>query len=214
MSYIVTKIIELLRGPAIKQSNVSRKSWIGSGTQVVDCVIDEYSYMGNNVQCLNTKIGKFCSIANNCVIGGAEHPIKYVSTSPVFYGGFRKPLSYSIIKCGELKWNSYNQRTCIGNDVWIGNNVIILAGVSIATGAIIGAGSVVTKDVPPYEIWGGNPAHFIRKRFDDNTVSRLIETQWWGFSTEKLTKISMYMDNPEKFLDIVECDLAFENNDR
>lgn len=52
----------------------------------------------------------------------------------------------------------------IGNDVWIGSRVIILPGVHIGDGAVIGAGAVVTKDVPPYEVWGGNPARFLKSR--------------------------------------------------
>ena len=56
----------------------------------------------------------------------------------------------------------------IDDDVWIGARVIILPGVHIGTGAVIGAGAVVTKDVPPYEIWGGNPAHFLKSRLLDN----------------------------------------------
>ena len=54
----------------------------------------------------------------------------------------------------------------IGNDVWIGSRVIIMPGVHIGNGCIIGAGSVVTKSIPDYEIWAGNPAHFIRSRKD------------------------------------------------
>ena len=52
----------------------------------------------------------------------------------------------------------------IGDDVWIGARVIILPGVHVGTGAIIGAGSIVTKDIPDYEVWAGNPAHFIKSR--------------------------------------------------
>ncbi|MEW5792120.1 MAG: acyltransferase [Pseudomonadota bacterium] len=52
----------------------------------------------------------------------------------------------------------------IGNDVWIGHGVIVLKGVSIGDGAVIGAGSVLTKSVPPYEIWAGVPAKRLRKR--------------------------------------------------
>ena len=52
----------------------------------------------------------------------------------------------------------------IEDDVWIGGRVTILPGVHIATGSIIGAGSVVTKNVEPYTIVGGNPAHFLKKR--------------------------------------------------
>lgn len=52
----------------------------------------------------------------------------------------------------------------IEDDVWIGSRSLIMKGVTIGHGAIIAAGSVVTKDVPPYEIWGGNPAHFLKSR--------------------------------------------------
>lgn len=51
----------------------------------------------------------------------------------------------------------------IGNNVLIGAGSIILKGVSIGANSIIGAGSVVTKSVPSNEIWGGNPARFIKK---------------------------------------------------
>lgn len=52
----------------------------------------------------------------------------------------------------------------IGKDVWIGANAIVLKGVTIGDGAILGAGSVVTKNIPPYEIWAGVPAKFIKER--------------------------------------------------
>ncbi len=54
----------------------------------------------------------------------------------------------------------------IGNDVWIGARVTILPGVHIGNGCVIGAGAVVTKDVPDFEIWGGNPAHKLKSRLD------------------------------------------------
>lgn len=52
----------------------------------------------------------------------------------------------------------------IGDDVFIGVNTIICNSVTIGKGAIIGAGSVVTKDIPPYQVWAGNPARFIKDR--------------------------------------------------
>lgn len=52
----------------------------------------------------------------------------------------------------------------IENDVWIGSRVIILGGVKVGRGAVIGAGSVVTHDIPPYAVVGGNPAKIIKKR--------------------------------------------------
>lgn len=58
----------------------------------------------------------------------------------------------------------------IGKNAFIGAHTIICNSVSIGEHSIIGAGSVVTKDIPPYEIWGGNPAHFIRKRTSSDNV--------------------------------------------
>lgn len=51
----------------------------------------------------------------------------------------------------------------IGDNVFIGANSLILKGANIGNCSIIGAGSVVTRSVPPNEIWGGNPASFIKK---------------------------------------------------
>lgn len=69
---------------------------------------------------------------------------------------------------GKTIWNSGRGdsfKTHVGNDVWIGHGAIIIAGVTIGDGAIVAAGSVVTKDVAPCTIVGGNPAGFIKNRF-------------------------------------------------
>jgi len=52
----------------------------------------------------------------------------------------------------------------IGNDAFIGVNSILIGARTIGNGAIIGAGSIVTRDVPPYERWAGNPAKKIGER--------------------------------------------------
>ena len=78
----------------------------------------------------------------------------------------------------------------IGDDVWIGSRSLIMKGVHIGNGAIIAAGSVVTKDVPPYEIWGGNPAHFLKSRLEkalkqdktDNSVDSTSNSDCPSFS--------------------------------
>lgn len=63
------------------------------------------------------------------------------------------------------KWNHWKKgNITIGDHVFIGMNTIITKPVTIGNGAVIGAGSVVTKDIPNGEIWGGNPARFIKKR--------------------------------------------------
>ena len=74
----------------------------------------------------------------------------------------------------------------LGNDVWIGNDVTILPGVVIGNGAIIGAGSIVTKDVPAYAVYAGNPAKLIRYRFPEHIINGLQKIAWWNFGQEEL----------------------------
>ena len=76
----------------------------------------------------------------------------------------------------------------IKNDVWIGDNVIILAGVTVGNGACIGAGAVVTKDVPPYAIVGGNPARVIKYRFEPEVIKFLEDVKWWEWSDDRIKK--------------------------
>ena len=104
-----------------------------------------------------------------------------------------------VERCATNDFTKY-KKTVIGNDVWIGNNCIIKGGITIGDGAIIGMGSVVTHDVPPYEIWAGNPAHLIRKRFDDETIKQLIEIKWWDMSEEELQEIGDLFKNPEELI--------------
>ncbi len=61
-----------------------------------------------------------------------------------------------------------------------------MPGVTIGDGAIIAACSVVTRDVEPYTVVGGNPARFIKKRFDDELIGLLLRLRWWDFAPEKL----------------------------
>ena len=63
----------------------------------------------------------------------------------------------------NVQWNIL-KNVSIGNDVRIGDGSIILPWVTIGNGSIIAAWSVVTKNVGEFEIWGGNPARFIKYR--------------------------------------------------
>jgi chloramphenicol O-acetyltransferase type B len=76
--------------------------------------------------------------------------------------------------------------TVVGNDVWIGTEAIIMPGVTIGDGAVIGTRALVTRDVEPYAIVGGNPARTIRKRFDEADIARLLELRWWDWSDNEL----------------------------
>ncbi|MEF9896175.1 MAG: CatB-related O-acetyltransferase, partial [Clostridia bacterium] len=76
----------------------------------------------------------------------------------------------------------------IGNDVWIGRESVIMPGVKIGDGTIIAAYSVVTKDIEPYTIAGGNPVQCIKKRFDDEFIKLLLRLRWWDFEPNKLSE--------------------------
>jgi NDP-sugar pyrophosphorylase family protein len=88
--------------------------------------------------------------------------------------------------------SSDSPRTVIGNDVWIGRNCTILTGVTIGDDAIIGANAVVTKDVENYTIVGGVHARFIRRRFDEKTISELLKLQWWDYDLKPLRSLLSY----------------------
>lgn len=66
----------------------------------------------------------------------------------------------------------YNKDVIVEEDVWLGINVTLLAGVTVGRGSIVAAGAVVSKDVPPYCIAGGVPAHFIKFKW---TVEQILE---------------------------------------
>ncbi len=129
------------------------------------------------------------------MIGGGKHPLDFVSTSPVFYSQRN-----ALKKCfNKIDFKEYDN-TVIGNDVWIGSNAFIKGGVTVGHGAVIGAYAVVTKDIEPYSIVGGNPAKVIRKRFDEATIGKLLETKWWDYSDKFLIAKSIEFDNVDKFL--------------
>ena len=156
--YYLPKILKKLKPSSKKNVKLDKNSKVLGGCTLLNVTVGRYSYIGMDTSVVNTNIGSFCSIAGNCMIGGGEHPIHFVSTSPVFHQG---------TNCLKTNFaaNEFEpfRRTDIGNDVWIGARCLIKGGVSIGTGAVIGMGSVVTHDIPPYEIWAGNPAHFIKK---------------------------------------------------
>ncbi|MCX7338765.1 MAG: CatB-related O-acetyltransferase [Alphaproteobacteria bacterium] len=127
-------------------------------------------------------IGKFCQIATGVrfLMNGGNHVMDGISTYPfAVFGDAWKDVRTNITSKGN---------TVIGNDVWIGNAATIMQGIEIGHGAIIGTNSLVTKNVEPYTIVGGNPAKPIRKRFDDETIAFLLELSWWDWSIEKITE--------------------------
>ena len=72
------------------------------------------------------------------------------------------------------------------HDVWIGQNAAIMPGVHIGSGAIVAAASVVTRDVPPYAVVGGNPASIIRMRYSSDVIDELLRLAWWDWPLDKI----------------------------
>jgi len=140
-----------------------------------------YQYPINNDRLI---IGKYCSIACGAkfLFNSANHSLKSLSTYPF-------PIFYDVWNLDNRKvtdaWDNKGD-IIIGNDVWIGFEAVILSGVTIGDGAIIGARALITKDVPPYAIVGGVPAHIIRKRFSDQTIEKLLKIKWWDWSQETI----------------------------
>lgn len=128
-------------------------------------------------------IGSFCSIGSGAAFimaGNQGHRNEWISTFPFFF--MPEVPEFETAENGYLPAGD----TVIGNDVWIGSEAIIMPGIKIGDGAVIGTRALVTKNVEPYAIVGGNPARTIRKRFDDDDIARLLEMKWWEWPAERL----------------------------
>ncbi len=128
-------------------------------------------------------IGKFCAIACGVkfIMNGGNHRTDWFTNYPfpIFGNGWEEAMPENWPNKGD---------TIIGNDVWLGYEALIMPGIKIGHGAIVATKGVVTRDVEPYTIVGGNPAQVIRKRFEDQTIEELLEICWWDWHIEKITR--------------------------
>lgn len=153
----------------------------------------------------DTSAGRYCSIAANCSVMGLAHPTHWISTHLFTY---RKKWAGKWVSEGgapldQAPFEAERKPVVIGHDVWIGQDALLKSGIRIGTGAVIAAGAVVTKDVPPYAIVGGNPARPIRYRFDEATVERCLTSEWWRYHVDAFAGLDM--TNPHAFLDGLEA---------
>lgn len=130
-------------------------------------------------------IGAFCSIGSGAsfiMAGNQGHRHNWISCFPFYY--MAEVDSFSEATDGYQNAGD----TVIGNDVWIGSEAMIMPGVKIGDGSIIGSRALVTKDVDPYTVVGGNPSKLIKRRFSDENTKILLEIKWWNWDEHILAK--------------------------
>lgn len=148
------------------------------GKAFEECVMymDEIDNKKNLNEIDKLIIGKYCSVATGVkfMMGGTQgHNYNWITTHPLI-----------DIDGSDFPGHKWKGDTIIGSDVWLGAESLIMPGVKIADGAVIASRSVVTKNIGPYEIWGGNPAQFIKKRFSDDDIEKILQIKWWDWNLE------------------------------
>jgi acetyltransferase-like isoleucine patch superfamily enzyme len=165
-------LLRIMKSPSL----LLRKVALGKGCRIELSAfisksrIGKFNYIGHGCVIDRAEIGNYCSIAAYVMIGGAEHPIEWWSTS------FR------------LSRPSPKKLTVIEDDVWIGNKATIKQGIKIGRGAIIGSHAVVLENVPPYAIVVGIPAKVIRFRFDEKQIAKVSFTKFWEMDPSQAQK--------------------------
>jgi len=190
VSAVYWPIVNRVRDHCVGSRNVSfgakigKRSIVRQGAEVGrDVELGDFSYIsGPRTYVESARIGRFCSIARQTVIGVSGKDMKRVTTHDFItspsYGRLTK-----IVRMPDQK-----PPPVIGNDVWIGIGAVVMRGVTIGDGAVIGANAVVAHDVPPYAIVGGNPARRIRDRFPVEQIDALMRIRWWDWSPELLAE--------------------------
>ena len=162
----------------VRSNNFGKSAYVANHVALRKSTIGAYSHVGPYCSFNCVTMGNYCSVATGVNIGGEEHALFDYSTSDLL-----------------SKKNDAETKTFIGNDVWIGAQCYIRMGVIIGDGAVIGANSFVNKDVPPYAIVAGSPAKIIRYRFNDETIIKIQQSEFWKYSPRKAKQIINNINN-------------------
>lgn len=153
---------------------------IGTGSRVSNAHFGDYSYCDRYADIANAQIGKFANIAAFSRIGATDHPL---DTAACHHFLYRSDDYWEDAKRDTAFFEHRMSRTAhIGHDTWIGAGAMIKPEVTLGHGAVVAAGAVVTKDVDPYTIVAGTPAHPLRQRQPREIADRLIALAWWDWS--------------------------------
>jgi phosphonate metabolism protein (transferase hexapeptide repeat family) len=185
----------------VRDCVLGRFTIVGVRVVLAECELGDYSYFSRGSEAIYAHVGKFTSIASNVRINALAHPMGRISQHNITY----RPNEYFVGAKIDKSFREFRQTKCvtIGHDVWIGHGAIILPGLSIGHGAVIGAGAVVSKDVAPYSVVAGTPAHHIKWRFAPDTAEKIIDLAWWDWTHDKLAEAMNDMQSlsPEDFVE-------------
>lgn len=171
------------------------------GSHLIDTTMERFSFVGRRCTICYAKIGKFCSIGAEVMIGLGRHPSRdFISTYPAFYME-RATGSPSFV---DSQLFSDKLPVQIGNDVWIGSRAMILGGIKVGDGAIIGAGALVTDDVESYSVVAGIPAKLLRMRYSSENIKRLLKFAWWNREIEWIRSNAQLFSNEKEFFDLID----------
>lgn len=178
-----------------RRIKIGRKAIIRRGVEIgADVTIGDFSYVsGPRTFVESARIGKFCSIARQTVIGVGNHDHSIVTTHPFLIS----PEFGGLVQARQA--GAQREAPIIGNDVWIGINSIVMRGVKVGDGAVIAANSVVTRDVEPYAIVGGAPARLLKHRFPPELAAALQRSKWWDWSDAELQERCAEFSSPAEF---------------
>lgn len=189
--------------------------------------LDCFSYITLNNHLVNTKIGRYCSIASYIRSGTKQYDLSspvlselFSLNTPLFaVAGYTPDSMHLNMVTAEHGCNtanqSYESQVEIGHDVWVGAKVTLVGDLKIGHGSVIGAGAVITKDVPPYAIVVGND-RLVHQRFSDEVVADLLECNWWNYNLPAMIQNGLNLDyedpravvkvlrdlDPDKLIDI------------
>ena len=157
---------------------------IGAGSRVANSVFGDYSYCDRSCDIANAEIGKFANIASCVRIGATDHPMENASLHHFLY----RSASYWDDAEDDGDWfaRRASRLARIGHDTWIGHGAMIKPEVTVGAGAVVASGAIVTKDVAPYTIVGGNTARVIRRRYPEAVAEQMMDLAWWDWSHDAL----------------------------
>ncbi|MEL7468943.1 MAG: acetyltransferase [Pseudomonadota bacterium] len=165
-------------------STFGRYCEVGTHCVLTEVAFGDYSYCSNYAMIAYATVGKFSNIAAMCRINGGNHPTWRASLHHFQY----RSAQYWEDAEDDAEFFQWRRDHWIeiGHDTWLGHGAQILPGRNIGHGAVVASGAIVTKDVAPYAIVGGNPAREIRSRFSGDVAERLMALAWWDWDHDRI----------------------------